>query len=155
MKIRNIHNNSELSITYKEWKNDFLKYGKHENFEIFDYSGLLELYLIDKNDGKAKFSQVLDKDFAIKIAKQEPDRMFTKELEFIYYDKKLLSINNISDESKSISEKAKNFKTINISSLIDKALKHPFVSGLLLVLITVLFNSKRVMNFINKIIDNL
>ncbi|ESU23663.1 hypothetical protein FLJC2902T_32250 [Flavobacterium limnosediminis JC2902] len=119
MKIKNIHNNTELSISYQEWKQNYLKNNKFINFEIINHSDILELHSFDEETGDPKFNQILDSKIAQKMATNEPQRFFTKKLEFNDYDENLLIHNNTKENT--VSEKMI-IKENEVIELFDKVL---------------------------------
>lgn len=92
MQIKNKKTEVPYSITYREWRTEYIEKNKHIHFDIINYNNVVELHVIDKESGELKFSQILDKKEAENNATQFSTTQYTKPLSFEYYDKNLVPL---------------------------------------------------------------
>lgn len=94
MKIKHIETDNIISLTYKDWYDNYIKKGIYKNFEVVDYSGVVELQILQEN-GKMR-KQPFDSSAAKSSQRQFSDKIFIqKKLSFETYDKWLVSKNHL------------------------------------------------------------
>lgn len=92
MKIRNIKNNRTDTVTYKEWKDEYINTGLYKDYEITDYFSVVELHRL-KKDGTRSMT-FMEKQNALETQIQFPNEFRIKELSFNGYNKWLIKDKN-------------------------------------------------------------
>ena len=113
MRIKNKKTNIPYSITYREWRTEYVQKNKYIHFDIVNYDDVVELHVIDKETGELKFNQILDKKEAENNVRQFSTTQYIKPLSFEYYDKNLVLLK--SDKTNLIKENKINKKPTNIN----------------------------------------
>lgn len=162
MQIKNKKTEVPYSITYREWRTEYIQKNKHIHFDVINYNGVVELHVIDKETGELKFSQVIDKKEAENNVRQFSTTQYIKPLSFEYYDKNLVPLK--SDRTNLIKEKhisnaPINIKAKPIKSFISKSWNlisnNALISGLIILFIGFEVQYSFVSNFIIRIYNYL
>ena len=90
MRIKNKKTNIPYSLTYREWRTEYIQKNKYIHFDIVNYNDVVELHVIDKETGELKFNQILDKKEAENNVRKNSTTQYIKPLSFEYYDKNLV-----------------------------------------------------------------
>lgn len=152
MQIKNKKSDKPYSVTYREWRTEYLANNKHHHFEILNYDQVVELHVIDKVTGELKFNQVIDKTEADNNIRQFSTTQYIKPLSFEYYDKNLIPLKKANQKNahflKRIWNNRPKLKTIyesiinsNISKLTSNIVTGVII-GILILIIWAVYKTK-------------
>ncbi len=88
MKIKDLRNGRIETVTYKQWKDEYIDKGTYSNYEITDYFSVVEIHRL-KSDGSRSMT-FMEKTQADETKRQFPNEFEIKQLTFNGYDKWLV-----------------------------------------------------------------